>query len=232
MRTKKEIRDSAAAVRDMLNKGRPTKYWAWRVHLPEDCAERVERDEPVDVVDSVGVDLGVFDDHAAAHAAIIADIGGKEVCWTRPNWTAVDTAAPVSWNIQPYYVTAEGEKVFAEDEYGPLEYEMDAKTMKQILINVTTGEQEEINLKPKNGITDAEVEAFLAERVEEGKRIDLKNCECATWSTEALDPYGVFEVPKEYSCIGSEQFVRNLPDGNWVWFGDVPEEIFEAAARG
>jgi hypothetical protein len=50
----------------------------------------------------------------------------------------------------------------------------------------------------------------------------------ALYYVEALDIYGLFDVPDEWRCVGSEQFVRNLPDGHWVWFGDLPEETYKA----
>jgi len=46
-----------------------------------------------------------------------------------------------------------------------------------------------------------------------------------------VDIYGLFDVPDEWSCVGSELFVRNLPDGYWVWLGDLPEEICKAVLK-
>jgi hypothetical protein len=96
-------------------------------------------------------------------------------------------------------------------------------TIPQTLINAMTGESHIIQLKPRKGLTAEDVRAFLADREEEAKRIDPENCEVIKYHTEVLDPYGLFDVPDERSCVGSERFARNLPDGSWVWFDDLPK---------
>ena len=78
-------------------------------------------------------------------------------------------------------------------------------------------------MQPRAGMTVADVEAFHAERKAEAQRIDTTNCVVAGWYVQILDPYGVFDVPEEGDCIGHNWFVRNLPDGDWVWSGDLPE---------
>lgn len=100
---------------------------------------------------------------------------------------------------------------------------MSNETVPQVMINAVTGERQTIQLTPRKGLTAADVESFRAERREAGKAIDLKNCTLIKYYTETLDPYELFETHDEWSCIGSERFVRNLPDGCWVWFGDLPE---------
>jgi hypothetical protein len=107
---------------------------------------------------------------------------------------------------------------------------MSDESVPQLMINAMTGERQTIQLPPREGLTVAVVQAFLADRLEAAKLIDVENCEVFKHYTETLDAYGLFDVPDEWSCIGSERFVRNLPDGEWVRFGDLPEEIFKALA--
>jgi hypothetical protein len=98
----------------------------------------------------------------------------------------------------------------------------------QVMTNAATGERQTIQLTPREGLTLADVEAFLAERREAGKLIDPMNCELTKVWGQVLDPYGLFDVPEGCQCYGSDLFVRNLPDGKWVWDGDLPEEIAKA----
>jgi hypothetical protein len=74
--------------------------------------------------------LGTYDTHAEAYAALVADHGkvapDEDMFWTRPNWTTVCDENNITWSILPVSVTPEGERVLVEEEYGPLEYEMDA----------------------------------------------------------------------------------------------------------
>ncbi len=101
-------------------------------------------------------------------------------------------------------------------------------TVPHATTNITTGERTTIQLRPRPPLTAADVEAELAARKAEGARVDPKNCGIIKYYAEALDIYGLFEVPDEWSCVGSELFVRNLPDGCWVWLGDLPEETGKA----
>jgi hypothetical protein len=60
----------------------------------------------------------------------------------------------------------------------------------------------------------------------EGAKIDPKNAEVTFWWTHELDPYGDIpaeEFPKEWECVGRSYFARSLPDGQWIYFGDLPE---------
>jgi polyhydroxyalkanoate synthesis regulator phasin len=101
-------------------------------------------------------------------------------------------------------------------------------TVPHRITNAVTGESHFIYLKPKGDMTAEEAQAFLAGRVEEGERIDPDTCQIARWPVEAVDIYGIFEPPGEWSCFGKETFVRNLPDGDWVWEGDLPNDIAKA----
>jgi hypothetical protein len=48
---------------------------------------------------------------------------------------------------------------------------------------------------------------------------------------EAVDIYGLLQVPEQWSCVGSEFFARALPDGDWVWFDDLPNETCKALMK-
>jgi hypothetical protein len=91
-------------------------------------------------------------------------------------------------------------------------------------------ERRETQMQPHAGLTVADVEAFLAERKAEAQRIDPANCEVYCRFGQVLDPYDLFDVPEEWRCVGRDWFVRNLPDGHWVWDGDLPEDIRHALA--
>jgi hypothetical protein len=98
-----------------------------------------------------------------------------------------------------------------------------------------TGERRTIQLKPREGMTVAEVEAFLAERKAAGLLIDPETCTAIKYTAEAIDIYGLFNVPDQWSCAGSELFVRNAdsvgPDRYWVWEGDLPEQTCKAVLK-
>ena len=66
------------------------------------------------------------------------------------------------------------------------------------------------------------MEAELADRRAEGLTIDPENCETIKYYADPRDIDGLFDLGDDI-CVGRELFVRNLPDGYWVWFGDLPE---------
>jgi hypothetical protein len=102
---------------------------------------------------------------------------------------------------------------------------MTDETIPRVMINALTGESQTIQLRPRAGLTVADVEAFFADRRAAAQLINPENCETIKYYTEVLDIYGLFDVPDEWNCVGSELFVRNLPDGEGVWFGDLPKEV-------
>jgi hypothetical protein len=109
------------------------------------------------------------------------------------------------------------------------------ETIPHVSTNVMTGERHTIQLKPKEGMTVADVEAFLAERKAAGLLINPATCATIDYYAEALDIYELFDVPDEWSCVGSELFVCN-PDADgphryWVWLGDLPEETCKAVLK-
>jgi hypothetical protein len=108
-------------------------------------------------------------------------------------------------------------------------------TVPHLMINAMTGEATTIQLTPREGLTVADVEAELAERKAAGKLIDPASCTIIKYYAEALDIYGLFDVPDEWRCAGSELFVRN-PDADgahryWVWLGHLPEATGKAVLK-
>ena len=103
-----------------------------------------------------------------------------------------------------------------------------SETVPHVMTNAVTGEQLVIQLKPKGGHSAAEAQAFLEGRLKEAERIDPQTCEIACWPANAVDLYGIFEDDEEFYCCGKECFVRNVPDGYWVWDGHLPEHIYKA----
>lgn len=97
--------------------------------------------------------------------------------------------------------------------------------------NVTTGERTVIQLRPRPPLTVADVEKELAGREAEGATIDPEHCAIISYYVEPLDIYGLLDIPDEWQSAGKELFVRNLPDGHWVWLGDLPEEICKAVLK-
>jgi hypothetical protein len=108
---------------------------------------------------------------------------------------------------------------------------MTDETVPHVTTNAMTGESHTIQLRPKAGLTVADVEAFLAGRRAAALLIDPANCKMISHYVEACDIYELFDVPDEWQCAGKELFVRNLPDGHWVWFGDLPEETCKAVLK-
>jgi hypothetical protein len=101
-------------------------------------------------------------------------------------------------------------------------------TIPHMTTNAVTGKSHVIQLRLRNGITAAKAKAFLAGRIEEGKHINPETCAIIRNVVEAVDIYGLCDVPDKWSCGGKELFVRNPPDGQWVWDGDLPEKICKA----
>ena len=83
-------------------------------------------------------------------------------------------------------------------------------------------------LKPRGGRSAAEAQAFLEGRLKEAERIDPQTCEIGWWYADAVNLYGIFEDHEEFCCVGKECFVRNVPDGDWVWDGHLPEHAYKA----
>jgi hypothetical protein len=103
-----------------------------------------------------------------------------------------------------------------------------SETVPHVTMDVVTGERHVIQLKPKGGWSAAEAQAFLEGRLKEAERIDPQTCEIRWWFADAVNLYGIFEDHEEFCCFGKERFVRNVPDGDWVWVGHLPEHIAKA----
>jgi hypothetical protein len=82
--------------------------------------------------------------------------------------------------------------------------------------------------KPRDGRSAAEAQAFLEGRLKEAERIDPQTCEYWYAYADIVDPYNIFEDDEVLGHSEKGYFVRNVPDGDWVWYGDLPEHIFKA----
>lgn len=98
-------------------------------------------------------------------------------------------------------------------------------------IEIEIHERGEPRITPRAGLTVAEVDAFHAARKADALKIDPANCMAIRTYCQVIDPYGVLALPEEADCIGSYFFVRNLPDGEWVWEGDLPDDILKEVVR-
>jgi hypothetical protein len=99
-----------------------------------------------------------------------------------------------------------------------------SETIEQHVIRCVT------HLKPKGGRSAAEAQALLLGRLKEAERIDPLTCKYWHCYHEIVEPYNFFECGEvsglEWGC-----FVRNVPDGDWVYEGDLPEHIYKALAQ-
>jgi hypothetical protein len=73
---------------------------------------------------------------------------------------------------------------------------------------------------------ETSAEQFLAARKEAGLKIDPETATVMWTYALTRDPYGIFEVPDDYS-VGRECFVRSPNSDIWVWFDDLPEATRE-----
>jgi hypothetical protein len=71
-----------------------------------------------------------------------------------------------------------------------------------------------------------EIDLWLEERKEAGRRIDPKSAdvEITFWWAQVLDPYGVLDITPEETCIGRSYFARSPDSDGWVSFYDLPRE--------
>jgi hypothetical protein len=77
-------------------------------------------------------------------------------------------------------------------------------------------------------MTDDEYKEFRKARQQEGLKFDPETAEVTGKYVEVLDPYGCDpNWTIEMSCIGWDHFVRAPGSDIWVWFGDLPEEVWE-----
>ena len=73
-------------------------------------------------------------------------------------------------------------------------------TVPHTMVNAVTGAHHVIQLRPKEGMTAADAQAFRAERIEEGKRIDPQTCDIIKYYVEAIDLYGIFKTSGRVSA--------------------------------
>jgi hypothetical protein len=78
----------------------------------------------------------------------------------------------------------------------------------------------------KEIMTDDECEEFIKIRKEAGLKIDPETAVVASWAVDVMNPYGIYPTAEEYN-IGRDHFVRAPGSDIWVWFGDLPEGVWE-----
>jgi len=63
---------------------------------------------------------------------------------------------------------------------------------------------------------------FYALMKAEGLKIDPRSAQVTWQYAQVGDPYGVEDLPAEYSSVGRMYFARAPSSDTWVWFGDLP----------
>lgn len=86
---------------------------------------------------------------------------------------------------------------------------------------------EMMNGQIQRRLTPAEYKAFHAMVREDAKLIDpTAAIEVERFYVDPGNPYGI--GPEDAECISGAWFVRSLPDGKFIWFGDLPDDTWEA----
>jgi hypothetical protein len=81
-------------------------------------------------------------------------------------------------------------------------------------------------------VTENEVEVFLRRKREAGLKIDPETAEIEWFHGQSLDPYELgIDIPEEMSQIERHYFARAPGSGEWVEFGELPDETREAIWR-
>ena len=80
--------------------------------------------------------------------------------------------------------------------------------------------------------------AYMANRKEAGRVIDIETCEMASWHVNYFDPYATFPFDDDLSDnplleqarddISECWFVRSEESGGWIEWGDLPPEKQQA----
>jgi hypothetical protein len=68
-------------------------------------------------------------------------------------------------------------------------------------------------------------EQWLAVRKEEGLRIDPEHAQISLEHGQVGNPYGLYDLTDEGSCIGRNYFPRSLGSNVWVSFDDLPAAV-------
>ena len=69
-----------------------------------------------------------------------------------------------------------------------------------------------------------EVQLFLAKQKQEGALIDPETAEVCWEYGNTLDPYGVYDLPEQFTQIGREYYARRPGGDIWVSYMDLPPE--------
>ena len=74
--------------------------------------------------------------------------------------------------------------------------------------------------------------AWVANRAEAGRAINIETCELGWWYAHDADPYGLREaegtLPHAMKQVGRNRFVRSPESNGWVCEDDLPKAKFEA----
>ncbi len=79
-------------------------------------------------------------------------------------------------------------------------------------------------LPPREGLAVAEAKAIRADLRAAARLINPEPCQIVKHGAQIVDPYGLFDIPDKSTCYGRVLFVRNPPDGPWVYEGDLPDD--------
>jgi hypothetical protein len=81
----------------------------------------------------------------------------------------------------------------------------------------------------RDQLTHAQFEAWLANRKEAGRVIDIETCELGRWHAYDCDPYGARPVlADEMKQMGTNCYVRSPISNGWISEGDLPIEKVRA----
>jgi hypothetical protein len=74
-------------------------------------------------------------------------------------------------------------------------------------------------------ISQRKREQWLAARKEAGLRIDPEHAQVFWEHGQVLDPYGLYDLTDEESCVGRNYFARSPRSDVWVSFDDLPAAV-------
>jgi hypothetical protein len=76
-------------------------------------------------------------------------------------------------------------------------------------------------------MTEEEIRAWLAIRIEAAKHIDANTAEVTFFYTRSGDPYDIYPPAEQYN-VGRSYFARAPGSSIWVWLGDLPKVVSDA----
>ena len=82
-----------------------------------------------------------------------------------------------------------------------------------------------------NTKTREEQKAYVANRREAGRVIDIETCEVACWDTDYFDPYGIYPGDDGPTEIELRYWARSEDSDGWIVEHDLPPEKQQALPR-